>query len=370
MRHFHRTAPIFAKGLAAALALGFGLCSTVLAGEAPADWAPAAGAVFAARDAHFASPFAALKEDGKKESLLFISERGRAIFGRDHEWLCDGGSFVTRSGCAWLASQVDKAGMFSLELTLAPRTKANQGRTVAWSFGGEAGDAVALEQEGAQWRLRLKTAKEPLSLFTRETVAPFHLVVCAGNGAWRAYVDGKPAGQGTLGGSAAGWGAGNVVLGASSSGAQSWRGRIEGVAVYPRMLGAEEAAAQAAAMQARRATRLPATVVRFRGTLVRQAETSALEAIRPYTRSLTMAEYKVEQVLAGEWKQPTILVLHWAILDSVRLPLAGCQPGAKVTFSVEPLEQHPELEPNRRDELPDVDPAAAVFYCESEVAEP
>jgi hypothetical protein len=366
MRIFHRTAPIIAKGLVAALALGFGLSSTVLAVEAPADWAPAAGAAFAARDAHFASPVAVWKEDGKQESMLSFGERGRAIYGRHHEWLCDGGSFVTKSGCAWLASQVDKAGTFSLELTLAPRTKANQGRTVAWSFGGEAADAVALEQEGAQWRLRLKTAKEPLPLFTRETAAPFHLVVCAGNGAWRAYVDGKPAGQGTLGGNAAGWGEGNVALGASGSGAQSWRGRIEGVAVYPRMLGADEAAQQAAAMQARRAQRQPATVVRFRGTLVRQAETSALEAIRPYTRSLTMAVYKVEQVLAGEWKQPMILVLHWALMDSVRLPLADRKPGAKSELSVELLAEHPELEPNRRDELPDVNLEADVFYCEFE----
>jgi hypothetical protein len=32
------------------------------------------------------------------------------------------------------------------------------------------------------------------------------------------------------------------------------------------------------------------------------------------------------------------------------------------------LEQHPELEPNRRDELKDAALAAAVSYCESEQA--
>ena len=99
---------------------------------------------------------------------------------------------------------------------------------------------------------------------------------------------------------------------------------------------------------------------------MRQARTSELKDIFPYTRSLTMAEYRVDKVLGGEWKQPTILVLHWGILDSVRLPLAERKPGEKVELSVEPLEGHPELEPNRRDELPDVNLDASVFYCESE----
>jgi hypothetical protein len=123
---------------------------------------------------------------------------------------------------------------------------------------------VALEQDDVRWCLRHGKIKEPLTLFSRDTNAPFHLLVTAGDGAWRAYVDGKLAGEGKLVGSAADWGAGRLVLGASTSGANPWRGRVEGVAVYPRILGADEAAAQAAAMKARRTKRQPAKVVRFR----------------------------------------------------------------------------------------------------------
>ncbi len=132
-------------------------------------------------------------------------------------------------------------------------------------------------------------------------------------------------------------------MGATWSGADPWRGRMEGIAVFPRALTAGEAAGEAAAIKALQAGRKPATTVRFQGTLVRQAKTSALEDIRPYTRSLTAAEYKVEQVLAGEWNQPTITVLHWMIMDGKRLPIADRKLGTAVELSVEPLDGQPPI---------------------------
>ena len=125
------------------------------------------------------------------------------------------------------------------------------------------------------------------------------------------------------------------------------------------------AAAPAAAL---RADRQPARQVRFRGTLLRQADTTDLEAMRPYSRSLTAAEYRVDALLAGAWAEPTITVLHWMVMDNRRLPLADRRPGAAVELVVEPLEDHPQLESSRRDELTDDDLARDVFYCESEAS--
>jgi len=215
--------------------------------------------------------------------------------------------------------------------------------------------------------LHLKGGEE-IGLFARDTDAPFHLVLTVGNGSWQAYVDGKAAGNGKVKGNAADWSAGKVALGALPSGQGIWRGRIQGVAVYARELSPQDAARQAAAMKAELDARKPINFLKFSGTLVRQAQTSELKSILPYTRSLTMAEYKVDKVLGGEWKRPTILVLHWGILDSMRLPIADRKPGEKVELSVEPLEQHPELEPNRRDELTGLNLDIALFYCESEDA--
>ena len=84
-----------------------------------------------------------------------------------------------------------------------------------------------------------------------------------------------------------------------------------------------------------------------------------------YTTDMTAAEYKVEQVLEGEWKQPTITVLHWMIMDSKRLPIADRKLDTAVELSVERLDQQPQLVECRSDELEgDID--ADLFYCESE----
>jgi hypothetical protein len=141
---------------------------------------------------------------------------------------------------------------------------------------------------------------------------------------------------------------------------------LQGVSVYPRALSEQEVARQALAMSAVIADREPVERIRFRGTLVRQAETSAQEAIRPYTRSLTAAEYRVHSVLEGEWDEPTIMVLHWMVMDDKRLPIADREPGERVELVVELLDDQPQLESERRDELPDADLDTILFYCESE----
>jgi hypothetical protein len=49
-------------------------------------------------------------------------------------------------------------------------------------------------------------------------------------------------------------------------------------------------------------------------------------------------------------------------------PIADRKPRVAVELRVERLEDHPELESCRRDELADADLAADLYYCESETA--
>ena len=179
--------------------------------------------------------------------------------------------------------------------------------------------------------------------------------------------DGRPVHSGQLAAGAPAWGQRQLVLGAARSGADRWRGRMDAIALFARALTAAEAAGEAAASRALQAGRKPATSMRFRGTLVRQARTSALDEIRPLTSSLTAAEDKDEQVLAGEWKPPTLTVQHRMIMDGKRLPIAERKPGTAVELSAERLEENPQLEECRRDELEGaID--ATLFYGESATA--
>lgn len=337
-------------------------------------WPAVPGAVFAVPSADITKPVVAF--DGKGRPLLAFeaAPRARGLIGRCHEFVCDGGSFHAREAGGWVGRRVAEADAFSIEATLVPavappvvtaRLEAAAATGTVLAFADDTAEDVALVQGAAG--LGMRVAGGPaIDLFAVEAGRPVHVVVCGGDGRWTAYRDGGAVASGRLPANATRWGERQLVLGASWKGDGPWRGRLEGVAIFPRVLTAAEVAAEARAAAALRADRKPARQVRFRGTLVRQAETADVAEIRPYTRSLSAAAYRVDEVVAGDWAEPTITVFHWMVMDGRRLPLADRQAGAEVDLIVEPLAEHPQLESSRRDELTDGDLAADVFYCESE----
>lgn len=362
-----------AAGALSALAIGLWLgaapgSGAAAAGEpaaAPAPgWPRAPGAVFAFRNADVAVPLTAFDARGRDLLAFNCATRGRALFGRFHDLVCDGGSFHAKDAGTWVGLQVARSGAFTIEVTLTPAEAAPKARGVVVAYGDDKGEDVAILQDKTGLSLRLG-GPGTIDLFAPEAGRPVHVLIACERAKWTAYRDGRSIRSGALAAPAPAWGTRQLVLGAAWSGADPWRGRMEGIAVFPRALTAEEAASEAAAMGALQAGRKPATAIRFRGTLVRQAKTAGLDEIRPYTRSMTVAKYKVDEVLAGEWKEPTIAVLHWTIMDSKRLPIADRKPGTAVELTVESLADHPQLESCRRDEIEDeID--AEVFYCEVE----
>jgi hypothetical protein len=333
--------------------------------EPAPEWPAVTGAVFSLRDTKIGAPRVAFDDRGRDLMAFSFVERGRALYGRNHELVCDGGSFIAQDAGAWIAKQVAEAGAFSLEAVVTPTEVTPTTKGVLMTFADDSGEDFAILQDKNWLYLRLKDTP-PIGLFPVEAGKTMHMLVAFQGGKGVIYRNGRAVRSGPLPATAAAWQPRELVLGASGSGAEPWRGRLDCIAVYPRALTAEEAARQASAVQGVYGKRTPPTTIRFKGTLTRQAKTSTLEEIRPYSRSLTAAEYKVDQVLSGQWSQPTILVYHWMIMDNERLPIADRQPGATVELSVDPLEEHPQLESNRRDDLEDMDLDAEMFYCESE----
>jgi hypothetical protein len=262
---------------------------------------------------------------------------------------------------------VGKSGAVSIEVTLTAEEAKPSTPGVLLAFADDKAENAALVQDQAGLSLRLGGA-ERIQLFAPTAGKPTHLLVSVDQKNWAVYESGKQVGSGTRPPGAAAWGKREVVLGAAWSGEQPWRGRMEGIAIFPRALTAEEAAGEADAIAKSLAIRKPPTTIRFRGTLLRQAKTASAKEIAPYTRSLTAAEYKVDKILAGQWQQPTITVLHWMIIDAKRLPLADRAPGVEVELSVEPFAENPQLESCRRDDEINGDVPADMFYCENEDA--
>ncbi|HXE80396.1 MAG TPA: hypothetical protein VNK41_06575 [Vicinamibacterales bacterium] len=71
------------------------------------------------------------------------------------------------------------------------------------------------------------------------------------------------------------------------------------------------------------------------------------EAILPYRHALVVNEYKVVEVIKGEYKGKTMQVAQWAIRDGKVLPEARRTAGAGATLLVERYDAHPELEGER-----------------------
>lgn len=346
-------------------------CVTLVAcGSQPAlsadDWPAVPGAVFALRTADITQPVVAFDTKGRALLGFNAEARGRGLVGRSYDLVCDGGWFHASGAGPWIGRSVTESGAFTVELTLTPAVTSPSGDGVVLAFENDEAESMALLQR--QDGLVLRVKGECMPLFAVEAKRPIHGLVTCGNGRWTAYRDGRLMNAGPLPDDAASWGEKQLVLGAALSGKAHWRGRIEGIAVFSRALTPEEATAEAVA--SKHDERKPARQVRFRGALVRQASTADVLEIRPYTRSLTAAEYRVEEILDGEWTEPTITVLHWMVMDGQRLPLADRPPGAAVTLTVERLEDHPQLESSRRDEITDGNVTAEVFYCESEPAAP
>lgn len=355
--------------LVVGLALGSGLAAAETSREADAgqspQWPKAAGAVFAFRDARATTPWVAFDAKGRELLAFECAPRGFALFGRFYDLVCDGGFFFARNVGPWIGIQVAKSREVTIEVTLTLAEKRPKTRGVVLAYGDDKGEDVALIQDKAGLSLRWG-AKQTVELFAPEVGKPVHVLVACDKQKWVVYRDGRPLRSGRWADEVPAWGTRHLLLGAAWSGVDPWRGRLEGIALFPRALTPDEAAGEAAASSGLRAGRKPATAVRFQGVLVRQAKTANLKAIQPYTRSMTVAEYKVEKLLAGEWKEPTIKVLHWMIMDGKRLPLADRAPGARVELAVEPLGEHPQLESCRRDDDLDGEIAADIFYCESE----
>jgi hypothetical protein len=139
----------------------------------------------------------------------------------------------------------------------------------------------------------------------------------------------------------------------------SWRGTVEGVAIWNRVLDAAEIAEDALRYRSlldRRAA-VPRWVVEARP--LERSATPTLQRISPYRQALAVVEYEVVRRLEGEALPARIRVAEWAILDgkAVALP-AGAE---DAVLSLELFTDNPQLEAlYLSDTLPPAD--GVLFY--------
>ena len=146
---------------------------------------------------------------------------------------------------------------------------------------------------------------------------------------------------------------GDLVLGSGSSSRPGWGGRLEGVALYSRLLDADEIRQNARAYGRLVESREPVPAVKLSARLLRKSHVPSVEELSPYRRSLAVFEHEVLEVTEGFYLLDTIRIAHWVILDREPLQVGDTPPGTVIELTVEPFAENRQLENvNISDTLP------------------
>ncbi|HEY0552937.1 MAG TPA: PKD domain-containing protein [Thermoanaerobaculia bacterium] len=280
-----------------------------------------------------------------------IAPHGRARLDHDHAMLLVGdGAFQAEAEAGKnLVELVKKSNELTLELTLTPAVVTPQTSAVILSFGRFKGEPLLqLEQQGDAllWRLlRDHSGGEPVRFGKLQAGRPVHVALGYSPGRQVVWLDGAPAlDGGAWQGDFFAWQPGSLSVGASGIGDDNerpWRGVVEGLALYDRLLGADEVAENARRYAAERARRPAVPRTQVTATLQRCSRVPSLDEIAPYRQALAVCQYRVDRAPAGIAAGSTVRVARWVILDGETLKTP---PGAPVPLTLEPFNANGQLE--------------------------
>ena len=260
--------------------------------------------------------------DGSVFKAALMTMRGRGRFDRFGTMSLQGGVIFAPGGGVGISSECPKAGEFTIEAVITPgNLYQGQPNRPHWIMACSTGRDLAdvnflLGQEGKKLALYLRQKQagddaEPsvkrVQLCALADQARNHVAVSYRKGQLVCYLNGKlvmqtdeldgalswepaPPDTGLSFGGGKGWG---------GLGYPPWRGKLEGIAVYSRALGAKEAAASFAAYEGIINGRPIIPRLELRAMLAGKSEVPAARDIAPYRDALVVYEYDVETILEG-----------------------------------------------------------------------
>lgn len=268
------------------------------------------------------------------------------------------GSFHDPASAERLLAALTNRHELSLELTLNPRRADFRGPARIVAFSRKVGRAnFVLGQEGPDLVFRLRTpesGRDGSANDSQVNLGPVpvgtatHVIVSYRPGQLAFYRDGQPVEVAQkLHGNFRTWEPADLNFGDEPDGSRGWDGELEGVAIFNRFIGAEEARRhyelQAAVLQARP----PVDVLRVRGRVVEATPTPDPASVAPYRRALALYVYELDPAAPAVDGSRRIQVYHWALLDGQ--PVTGLpQADEWRDLLLERAEQRPELESERR----------------------
>ncbi len=279
--------------------------------------------------------------------------RGAARFTRHFGLDLRNGYFEADRISNELLTAARKSNELTVEATLHTSSTSQSGpaRIISFSSGSSSRN-FTLGQEGEQLVFRLRTPRTDdnglspeVKLGKIEAGKPTHVLIRYRDGQLEAFIDGKlSVSTDAIRGGFENWSEQSLIFGDEVGGERNWAGELEGIAIYSRYLNDQEVALHHSQFAKRFSERKPADRLVVDAQLVEASRIPELKEIDSYRRSIVHNLYRIKKVIDG--KAPSdkdIVVTEWAILD--RKPVASVgKVGDTVRLTLEPFDQHPELE--------------------------
>jgi hypothetical protein len=135
-----------------------------------------------------------------------------------------------------------------------------------------------------------------------------------------------------------------LTFGAGSRGGQSWRGTLEGVTLYHRVLAPDEIKENALRYRTRVEARPAVGYLEAFATLRARSTIPTLDEISPYRQALVVFDYEIDRTIEGGLERGAVRVAHWAFLDRKLQPATERTTGQHYRLQLEPFDGNPQLE--------------------------
>ncbi len=299
------------------------------------------------------------------QRTIALTPSGTALLDRFWAMQPGGGQFAADAeDAARVKASLQGSNEMTLELTLrsprGPRTAlvaAADNRRLNFRLERRRGRLVFQMKA----RSRGPDAQPAVELLTLPQKGPVHVVVTYSPASLVAWLDGEKvfeAGADVIRGDFYHWRNVPLVFGSGNTGDT----RLEGVAIYDRVLEEDEVAAQYERYARQIAGRRSVEGAMVEARLVSTTPPPTLEQISPYREALVVSEYEVVTVQKGRLRAPRIRVAHWAILDGQRLALNDRPVGEIFSLSLQPFDANPQLGSLYLGQAGTIDAQLPLFY--------
>jgi len=321
---------------------------------------------------------------GQVSRLCRTEPRGKARYGRFFEMDLARGYFSTEpdTGAQVLAA-CRNSNQFSLEAVLTPRQTERLELSRIISFTGPDSGNFVLGQERDRLIFRLHTSATggqgpAIQLCRLTSGVPHHVVINYLPGQLACFLNGTPLLLTNVPtGNLDGWGQLAEPVGLSkpspyqnSSSTRElvfgdrdrfWPGQLDHIALYQRVREEAEVRQSYQSLAGDLERRTPARRMMVEARLAELTAIPTPAAISPYRRALVVNRYNDIQVIKGQCPDQQLMVAHWVILDGQVLDTARRQKDKVYRMTLEPFDEHPELEGERL-VMESEDYALPLFY--------